>query len=59
LERYSLKTGDNTSWTDLVKRLVPAAKIEIITGYGHFIMLEAPDHMCELIISFIEKIRQK
>ena len=59
LERYSLKTGDNTSWTDLVKRLVPAAKIEIITGHGHFIMLEAPDHTCELIISFIEKITQK
>ena len=58
LERYSLNKGDNTSWTDLVKRLVPEAKIEIIPGHGHFIMLESPIETTQLIISFIEKIRQ-
>jgi len=58
LERYSLKRGDNTSWLDLVKRLVPTARIKIIPSHGHFIMLEAPDRTCELIISFIEKLNK-
>ena len=57
LERYSLKVGDSTSWLDLVKKLVPAARIEIIPGHGHFVMLEAPDRTCELINSFIKKLK--
>ncbi len=59
LERYSLKVGDSTSWLDLVKRLVPTARIKIIPGHGHFINMEAPDRTCELIISFIEKLKKQ
>jgi pimeloyl-ACP methyl ester carboxylesterase len=59
LKRYSLKKGDNTSWLNLVKRLVPTAGIEIIPDRGHFIMLEAPDRTCELIISFAEKLKKR
>ena len=57
-ERFSLKRGDTTSWLELVRGLVPAARIEIISGYGHFVMLEAPDATSELIDSFAAKLRK-
>ena len=57
-ERYSLKKGETTSWTDLVKSIVPTALIEIIPGHGHFIMLEDPDGTNELIASFTALLKK-
>ena len=59
LQRYSLKSGDETPWMDLVKRFVPTARIEVIPGHGHFIMLEAPDQTNEFIDSFIKRLNTR
>jgi pimeloyl-ACP methyl ester carboxylesterase len=55
-ERYSLKKGDTNPWLDMVKRLVPSSRIEILPGRGHFVMLEAPDAVNELIASFAAQL---
>jgi pimeloyl-ACP methyl ester carboxylesterase len=57
-ERYSLKKGATTPWLDLVRKLVSQARIEILPGYGHFNMLEAPDATNELIASFAAQFRK-
>jgi pimeloyl-ACP methyl ester carboxylesterase len=57
-ERYSLKKGDTNPWLETVRRLVPSVRIEILPGYGHFNMLEAPDAVSELIASFVVQFRK-
>jgi pimeloyl-ACP methyl ester carboxylesterase len=52
-ERYSLTHGEKTPSIEFVRRLVPKARIEVIPGHGHFVMLEAPDRTNELIASFV------
>ena len=59
LQRYSLKSGDETPWMDLVKRFVPTARIEVIPGHGHFIMLEAPEQTNEFIDSFVKRLNTR
>jgi len=54
--RSSLETGGTTPWLDLVRRLVPAARIRILAGLGHFSMLEAPDTVNQEIASFAESL---
>ncbi|MFC1860538.1 alpha/beta fold hydrolase [Chloroflexota bacterium] len=56
-ERISLKKGDTTPWLQLVNKLVPSAKIKIMSGYGHFVMLEAPDAISKLINSFASGLK--
>ena len=56
-ERYSLKKGETTPWLDMVKRLVPSSRIEILPGHGHFVMLEATDPVNELIALFAAQFR--
>jgi pimeloyl-ACP methyl ester carboxylesterase len=58
LERFSLKKGDTTPYLDLVRRLVPTARIEVLPGHGHFIMLEAPDVTSKLIASFAAQLKK-
>jgi pimeloyl-ACP methyl ester carboxylesterase len=57
-ERYSLKEGETTPWLDLVRRLVPSARIEILPGHGHFVMLEAPEETGDLIVNFATQFRK-
>jgi pimeloyl-ACP methyl ester carboxylesterase len=59
LQRYSLRSSDDTPYLNLVKRLVPTAKVEVIPGRGHFVMLEAPDRTNELIDSFVKKLKNQ
>ncbi len=47
--RVPLKAGESTSWLELVRQCAPAARIEIVTGVGHFTQLEAPDRVNRLI----------
>jgi pimeloyl-ACP methyl ester carboxylesterase len=56
-ERYSLKMGDNIPWFNLVKKLVPQARIETVPGHGHWVMIEAPDRTNELIDSFVAQLK--
>ncbi|MDG7041724.1 MAG: alpha/beta hydrolase [Nitrososphaerota archaeon] len=57
LQYYSLRSSDNTPWLSLVRKIVPTARVEVIPGHGHFIMLEAPDETNELIDSFVKELK--
>jgi len=50
--RVALSPGETTPWLDLVKRLAPAARIEIVPGVGHFPQLEASEEVDRLIGDF-------
>ena len=48
-KRVALKPGETTPWLDLVRRQAPQARIEIVTGTGHFPQLEAPEQVNKLL----------
>ncbi len=48
-KRVALKPGQTTPWIDLVRRLAPQARVEIVTGTGHFPQLEAPEQVNNLL----------
>jgi pimeloyl-ACP methyl ester carboxylesterase len=50
--REPLVPGQTTPWFELVRRLVPRARIEIIPGVGHFPQLEVPAALNRLISEF-------
>ncbi|NOZ74559.1 MAG: alpha/beta hydrolase [FCB group bacterium] len=54
--RVSMQPGTTTPWFDLIRKHVPAAQIEIVSGVGHFAMLEAPEIMNQIIAAFIAGI---
>jgi pimeloyl-ACP methyl ester carboxylesterase len=51
--RIPLQPGANTPWFELVRRHVPAARIEIVSGAGHFTMLDEPQAVNQLLATFI------
>lgn len=50
--RVSLSQSQSSPWLDLVKARAPGARIEIVSGVGHFPQLEAPDKVNALIADF-------
>jgi pimeloyl-ACP methyl ester carboxylesterase len=58
-ERFSLAKGDDTTWLKLIRSFVPAARIETLAGYGHFIMLEAPDVTNKLLLDLASQINRE
>jgi len=55
LKRAPLPQGQTTPWTEAVASLVPGAQIEIVSGPGHFSMIEAPQPISRAIGSFAKK----
>jgi len=53
MERVSLQPGDTTPWLKLVRSYVPGAQIEIVSGIGHFPMLETPAAVNQRLASFL------
>ena len=53
LVRVSLKPGETTPWMERVQRHIPAAALDVISGVGHFPMLEVPDTVNEKMAAFI------
>jgi pimeloyl-ACP methyl ester carboxylesterase len=51
--RVPLAPGDSTPWFDLVRARCPQARIEIVTGVGHFPQIEAADRVNLLIGRFV------
>jgi pimeloyl-ACP methyl ester carboxylesterase len=51
-KRGPLKAGQTTPWLDLLRTKVPACRIEILPGLGHFPQLEAPERVNRLIEEF-------
>lgn len=48
-KRSSLKAGQTTPWLDLIRERIPASRIEVIPGVGHFTQLDAPGEVNRLI----------
>jgi len=53
--RVSLQPGEDTPWMRLVQDRVKDAELDVISGVGHFSMLEAPDIVNERMRAFIDK----
>jgi pimeloyl-ACP methyl ester carboxylesterase len=51
-KRGPLKAGQTTPWLDLLRTKIPACRIEILPGLGHFPQLEAPERVNRLIEEF-------
>jgi len=54
--RRPIKEGERTHFMDLVERLVPDARVGIITECGHFPMFERPDTLNARINEFLGSI---
>lgn len=57
--RVPLQAGENTPWFDLIRQFVPTAQFNIISGVGHFSMLEKPDVLNRAIAGFIAKVQNE
>lgn len=55
--RVSLSQGQSSPWLDLVKARAPGARIEIVSGAGHFPQLEAPEKVNALLADFAAGLR--
>lgn len=53
--RVALGAGESSPWLDLVRSVVPGARIEIVSGVGHFPQLEAPGRINELLSALAER----
>ena len=54
--RIPLQPGVTTPWFELIRQHVPTAQIEIVSGVGHFAMLEAPEAVNQIMATFIAKV---
>ena len=55
-KRVRLEPGQSSPWLDLVRRRVPAARIEIVPDAGHFTMIDAPQACNRLLAEFIAEV---
>ena len=53
LKREVLAPGQTSPWLELVRKNAPRARIEVITGVGHFTQLEAAEKVSELLSAFV------
>ena len=49
------KPGMRVPWIELVERVVPGARAEVVSGVGHFTMLEAPDAVSTVIEEVVQR----
>jgi pimeloyl-ACP methyl ester carboxylesterase len=54
--RVQLQVGATTPWLELVRHHVPTAQIEIVSGAGHFTMLDKPQAVNQLLASFVTSV---
>lgn len=57
-ERVSLQPGETTPWLDLANRLAPQCEIAIVSGVGHFAMIEAPSVVNRHIAALVENVAE-
>jgi pimeloyl-ACP methyl ester carboxylesterase len=53
LKRESLQAGESSPWLDRVREYAPNARIEIVSGAGHFVHMEAAEQVNALIHNFL------
>jgi pimeloyl-ACP methyl ester carboxylesterase len=54
--RVPIQPGEVTPWMQLVQLHVPQARVEIVTGVGHFAMLEAPEAVNQALARFLTSL---
>jgi pimeloyl-ACP methyl ester carboxylesterase len=54
--RVPLEPGEVTPWMQLVQGQVPQARLETVTGVGHFAILEAPDAVNQALARFLASL---
>jgi pimeloyl-ACP methyl ester carboxylesterase len=54
--RVPLQPGVTTPWLELIQKHVPTAWIEIVSGVGHFSMLEAPEAVNQAVAAFVAQV---
>jgi pimeloyl-ACP methyl ester carboxylesterase len=54
--RVPLQEGATTPWLELVRLRVPTAQIEVVSGAGHFTMLDKPQAVNQLLASFVAAV---
>ena len=54
--RVPIQPGVTTPWLELIQYHVPTAWIEIVSGVGHFSMLEAPEAVNQTVAAFVAKV---
>jgi pimeloyl-ACP methyl ester carboxylesterase len=56
-KRAPIEDGMSTPWVDMVKKEAPKTTVRIITGSGHFAMMEKPDQTNQAILSFVKGLK--
>jgi len=54
-KRSSMHAGQTSPWLDLLRAHVPAARVEILPGLGHFPQIEAAERVNALLSEFAPK----
>ena len=55
-ERVPMTAGQTTPYLDFVRARVPGARIEVMSGIGHFPQLDAPAETNRILASFIDSL---
>jgi pimeloyl-ACP methyl ester carboxylesterase len=53
LKRESLQAGQSSPWLDHVRKYAPNARIEVVSGAGHFVHMEVAEQVNALIQDFL------
>ena len=53
LKRESLQAGQSSPWLDHVREYAPNARIEVVSGAGHFVHMEVAEQVNALTRSFL------
>lgn len=57
--RVPIREGESTPWTRAVRQHLPGARVVIVSGIGHFPMLEASDRTHALLSGFAQSLPAK
>jgi pimeloyl-ACP methyl ester carboxylesterase len=56
LKRRSLPAGQSSPWLDRVRQYAPNARIEIVSGAGHFVHMEKAEQVSALLQDFLAEM---
>ena len=54
--RVPLEPGASTPWLELVRQAVPTAQVDVVSGAGHFVMVEKPQAVNRRLEEFVARL---
>jgi pimeloyl-ACP methyl ester carboxylesterase len=54
--RTSLEPGASSPWLELLRQAIPAAQIEVVSGAGHYVMIEQPHAVNQRLAAFVTRL---